>query len=178
MPTLFSNGDSSVQQKSDVATDASQRSEDVCNENVSLESARPVWRDEMQLLGARYAAQLPARIGKIEAIWCALEKKFAQDESDESEFAPDRVLDSANTTSPDESEISFFELYRLVHNLSGSGTIYGFPTLSEAAHQLEVLLLPLTESAHGWSSLSLLAHAQIEVLLAHLKRAAQCDPKF
>lgn len=71
------------------------------------------------MLGEKYASEFPEKAAEIRTLW-------GQFETGDSE-----ALDG---------------LYRAVHSLSGSGETFGFPKLSEAAKQCEIILLDGMES--------------------------------
>lgn len=68
----------------------------------------------MQILQQRYTEALPERIRQIEALWQQLVRE--------------------------EGQQVFEQLLHSVHNLTGSGTIYGHPRISEVAARLEQML--------------------------------------
>ena len=72
--------------------------------------------ERLKVLEERFAGQFPDRTGEIQSLW-------QQIESDDSDR---KALET---------------LYRLVHGLAGSGATFGFPLLSEAARQCELVLL-------------------------------------
>ncbi len=105
---------------------------------------RKVVLDKLNGLRESYIAGLPAKLSSIDAAWDAFEG---------SEGEPG----------------TFQDLHRLVHSIAGSGATFGFPTLSWAARNLEVLIKTLIEGGH---SLSQEHHRQIDSLLTGLRNAA------
>ncbi len=77
--------------------------------------------ERMKILGEKYAKQFPERIAEINSLWARISADTVDREA----------LDS---------------LYRLVHGLAGSGATFGFPQLSEAAKECEIMLLEGIES--------------------------------
>ncbi len=126
--------------------------------------------EELQELRAKYAANLPAKIERLETIWhqldCATQNEGCSETIDMSAFAA--VKDR------EDEDVSMSTFYRLVHNLAGSGATYGFPALSREARELTNLMKP-------WSDPDLPPDAQpplkselcerIENLLAAMKAA-------
>ena len=75
----------------------------------------------LKALNEMYAAQLPEKLGQLEAAWHRLEK-------------------------PEWDEEGWTALHRMVHSLTGSGKTFGFSLLSDVAHKLEqTLKQPLQE---------------------------------
>ena len=67
-----------------------------------------------------YAAKLPEKFAQIEQQWQQLPKDRWDEEG-------------------------FYELYRMVHSLTGSGKTYGFPAVSDAARNLETVFKQIAE---------------------------------
>ena len=81
----------------------------------------PEIRERMAALLNRYRQTLLERVTQAEAAW---QKVDAQQQPQE----------------------SLLELVRLIHGLSGSGTLYGYAKLSQESRDLELLLRPLVET--------------------------------
>jgi len=100
----------------------------------------------MQILQQRYTESLPDRIRQIEALW----QQLVQEEN--------RQI--------------FERLLHSVHNLTGSGTIYGHPRISEVAARLEQALGEVQHSTRLPDTL----REKIENALQDLHRAATREP--
>ena len=100
----------------------------------------------MQILQQRYTESLPDRIRQIEALW----QQLVQEEN--------RQI--------------FEQLLHSVHNLTGSGTIYGHPRISEVAANLEQALAEVRRSTRLPDTL----REKIENALQDLHRAAGKRP--
>ena len=74
----------------------------------------------LQALRDSYAAQLPAKIAEIRALWQRL------------------------AAQPNHEDLK--TLHRLVHSLSGSGATFGYSSLSAAARVLELCLNDVVEN--------------------------------
>ena len=101
----------------------------------------------MQILQQRYTESLPDRIRQIEALW----RQLVQQE---------------------ENRQVFEQLLHSVHNLTGSGTIYGHPRISEVAANLEQALGEVQRSTRLPDTL----REKIENALQDLHRAAGRSP--
>lgn len=75
----------------------------------------------LKVLSDAYAAQLPEKLEQIEQAWSQLHR---------SEW----------------DEAGFQTLHRRVHNLTGTGKMFGFASLSDVARNLEDYLKELTQS--------------------------------
>lgn len=109
---------------------------------------REDWQDlerleEMRELRALFARRLPERTAEIEAAW----------EEARRPGAPPAALG---------------RFHRLVHSLAGSGAVFGYPLLTQAARRLEKRLRPLLL---GQAPLSAEAEEAAVALLAELRRA-------
>lgn len=76
---------------------------------------------KIKVLSDAYAAQLPDKLEQIDLTWRQL--PFSRWDEDK-----------------------FQTLYLLVHNLSGSGTTFGFSSVSDVAHSLEEYLKVLAQA--------------------------------
>jgi chemotaxis protein histidine kinase CheA len=76
---------------------------------------------EFQALCLEYAEKLPARLQMIEKVWQDL--RHGSEATDGLEH-----------------------FFRLLHSLAGSGTMFGFPSISQMARQLCNVLKPIVES--------------------------------
>ncbi len=101
----------------------------------------------MQILQQRYTESLPDRIRQIEALW----RQLVQQE---------------------ENRQVFEQLLHSVHNLTGSGTIYGHPRISETAARLEQMLAEARRPTRIPDTL----REKIENALQDLHRAAGRRP--
>lgn len=102
---------------------------------------------QLKVLSAAYAEQLPAQLEAVDQAWRQL---------------PPGAWD----------EDGGLAMHRMVHGLSGSGKIFGFALLGEAARQLEaeLLTLALARTAPGAAQ-----HEHIGRLLRNLRFAAAAD---
>ncbi|HEX2644745.1 MAG TPA: Hpt domain-containing protein [Thermoanaerobaculia bacterium] len=110
------------------------------------------WQDlerteELRELRALFARRLPERTAEIEAAW----------EEARRPGAPPAALG---------------RFHRLVHSLSGSGAVFGYPALTLAARRLEKRLRPLLL---GKGPLSAEAEEAALALLAELRRAVSVE---
>lgn len=99
---------------------------------------------QLNLLREEYAAQIPQKIEMIEKTWSAVAPASRCDETIRS-------------------------IHHMVHSIAGSGTTFGFPTLSTAARTLETTLYNILEHARP---LSAEQQRQITILLEALRHAA------
>lgn len=102
---------------------------------------------KLKLLSAAYAAQLPERLAQIGQAWRLLPRgEWDQD--------------------------GFETLHRMVHSLSGSGKVFGFALLGDAARQLEEYLDDI-------AGLKIVPNEEqrqrIDVLLRQLQQAFAAD---
>lgn len=72
----------------------------------------PDFQAQLKVLSQAYAAQLPEKLNQIEQSWI----RFSHNDWDDEDFQV---------------------LHRMVHNLKGSGKIFGFAKLSDVALNLE-----------------------------------------
>lgn len=77
--------------------------------------------EQLNVLQKEYAGQIPGKIQQIKTIW----EELTRGEWDRE---------------------SFKNMHLIAHSLSGSGKTFGFKNLSEAAHNLELLLKQICES--------------------------------
>ena len=99
---------------------------------------------KLKLLGDAYAAQLPEKLKQIEQAW----EQLPQDGWDEGGFQ---------------------NLHRMVHSLTGSGKIFGFALLGDAARNLEAYLKQLVQAKTVPGEEQ---RKRIQVLLSELQQAA------
>lgn len=131
-------------------------------------------REELDALHRNYAASLPLKIAQLEALWQQIrcDEVSGDDCSDDASsdnFSSANISDE--TAAPDDALPTF---YRLVHNLAGSGALYGFDEIGQTARAMTVFLKP-------WSAPDASSTAQpplkrelcehIETLLGALKAA-------
>ena len=77
------------------------------------------FQEKLSMLAAAYAKGLPEKIDEIEAMWNQLLANWSLQ--------------------------TMRDLHRVVHNLAGSGKIFGFPELSAEARTLEQMLKQLLQ---------------------------------
>jgi len=99
---------------------------------------------KLKLLGDAYAAQLPEKLKQIEQAW----EQLPQDGWDDGGFQ---------------------NLHRMVHSLTGSGKIFGFALLGDAARNLEAYLKQLAQAKAVPDEEQ---RKRIQVLLSELQQAA------
>lgn len=132
--------------------------------DAATEQRRQRLQAEMETLYANYAAALPHKIARIEAIWCGLGCD-AHRENDATKTC---------VSSDCDEEVSLPTFYRLVHNLAGSGALYGFVELGRAARELTDFLKPWSDPDAPVSAqppLQAELCERIETLLAAMKAA-------
>lgn len=108
-------------------------------------------QEQLKILREAYAAKLPEEIRKIEETWNSLQKQNQ----------PNQWNDEA-----------FKTWHRLIHTLSGTGTTFGFPTLSDAARKLEIYLSSIIEKTENAALPTESQRKEINALLTALKQAA------
>lgn len=99
---------------------------------------------KLKILSDAYAAQLPEKLKQLEQVWVDL----PQDAWDEAGFET---------------------LHRMVHSLTGSGSTFGFPLLSNVARNLEDYLM---QFAQAKKVLNDDQRTRIQVLIRELHTAA------
>ncbi len=104
-------------------------------------------KQRLRILQQRYTRSLPERIQKIEGYW----QQVIQGE---------------------EKQQALEQLLHAVHNLTGSGSIYGHPRISELAGQLE----PVLAEIQSTSQLPPELQEKVEKSLHALRMAAEPPP--
>ncbi len=101
---------------------------------------------QMQILQQRYTESLPERIQQVETLW----QQVVQGEDQQ----------------------ALEQLLQVVHNLTGSGSIYGHPRISELAGELESILIDLQHASRPSSE----QRERVEKSLLALRLAAKRAP--
>ncbi|MDH4249525.1 MAG: Hpt domain-containing protein [Deltaproteobacteria bacterium] len=98
--------------------------------------------DELEALRQEYAKELPGRMAEIQRLWEDI-----------------KAVENAELLQ---------QFQHQVHKLAGSGAVYGFIKLSDAAHELDTLLLHHTRSG---VALNGEGHSRVSELLSQMRQA-------
>lgn len=107
----------------------------------------PDFNAQLKVLSHAYATQLPEKLNQIEQLWI----RFSQNDWDDEDFQI---------------------LHRMVHNLNGSGKIFGFAKLSDVALNLEESLNQIMQAKVAPSEEQ---RNHIQVLLGELHHTSNAE---
>lgn len=102
---------------------------------------------QLKILSDAYAAQLPEKLQQVEQAW-------------------------DNLSHAEWDEENFQAMHRMVHNLTGSGKMFGFANLSDVARNLEECLKPIMQTKAEPSEAQ---RKSIQVLLGELLQTGNAE---